>query len=141
MIPDDPGVVTEEIEEGDHHPPFIAKRKLRPLVDVADVDQERIRIFPSPTSDLSGATGESAKIGTAVVIECRKDMTMEVGRVQNRQPDDIRGRQRSRAPSTGEEGTGGATEQAQKRAAIWRENSHRARILTGRRGKTIFFAR
>ena len=82
VIANDPGIVPEQVEELDHHPALIGERELGALVDVANIDQERVWIFLPPAPDLRDATRHPAEIGAAVVIDCRQDMAMQIGRVQ-----------------------------------------------------------
>ena len=83
MIPNQPGVVTEEIEELDHHPALIGEGELRALIDVADVDQERVGIFLAPAPDLGDAARHPAKIAAPAIIDCRQNVTVQISRVQN----------------------------------------------------------
>src|SRR6266480_3408289 len=56
MIAGDPCVVFEMIKEIDHQLALVAQTDVRPLRDVAHVDQNRIRILPSPSPSLRRAT-------------------------------------------------------------------------------------
>jgi hypothetical protein len=42
VIANNPGVVTQEVEEVDHRPAFVAEGELGSLIDVTDIDQERV---------------------------------------------------------------------------------------------------
>jgi hypothetical protein len=141
VVTDDPGVVAEQIEKFDHDPAFIAESDLGPLIDIANIEEEGVGIVTSPKFDLGRAPGEAAQIGMAFVIERGQDMTMEIGRVEQAQPNDIGRRLRRSQPTGSKEGAGRPAKQTEKGAAISRGNSHSGRILTADRGKTIFFAR
>src|SRR5881397_1279348 len=84
MIADDPGVVFEMIEQIDHQRALVSQANVSPLIHVTDVDQDRVGIFPPPAPDLRRATRQSAAIWSSVVVEGRKDMTVQIRRVQNR---------------------------------------------------------
>src|SRR5262245_39607866 len=84
MIADDPGVVLEMIEEIDHQRALVSEADVSPLIHVADVDQDRVGIFPLPTPDLRRATRQSAAIWISVVVQGWQDMTVQIRRVQDR---------------------------------------------------------
>ena len=56
MIADNPRVVSEMIEQIDHQLAFVAQTDIRPLIDIADVDQNRVRISPAPPANLRRTT-------------------------------------------------------------------------------------
>jgi len=60
VIADDPCVVFQVIEEIDHQRAVRAQADVSTLINVADVDQDRISILPAPAPDLSDATRKSA---------------------------------------------------------------------------------
>ena len=141
MVPDDPGVVIKEIEEIDHRPSLVPEPELRALIDVADIEQEGVWIFAAPGIDLGCAPGQAAEVGMALVIDRRQNMPMQIGRVQETQPNDIARRLPRPQPARDKQDPARPAKQAQKLPAIWKGNSHRPWILTAPGARTIFFAR
>ena len=86
MIPDDPRVVVQMIEKIDHDGAVGAQADVGALVNVADVDQNRISILPPPSPDLCHAARESTQVGISCVIARRQDVPMQIGCVQDRDP-------------------------------------------------------
>src|SRR5437899_822672 len=62
VIANDPGVVTKMIKQIDHQFPFVPQTDLCALIYVADIDQNRVWILPSPAPNLRSATREPAAI-------------------------------------------------------------------------------
>ena len=83
MIPDDPRVVFQMIEEIDHERAVGPQADLGALVNVADVDQDRISILATPPADLSDATRESAEIRVSLVIGGGQNVPVQIGRVED----------------------------------------------------------
>jgi len=83
VIADDPGVVFQIIEEIDHERAVRSQADIGALVDIADVDQDRISILASPSPDLSNAARKPAEIGVALVIGSGQNVSVEVGRVKD----------------------------------------------------------
>src|SRR4029077_3449077 len=95
MITNHPRVVSEVIEKIDHQFALVSEAHLCALIDVADVDQDRVRILPTPSADLRDATRQTATISSSVVIRCRQNMAMQIRRVQDRDADRVRLKRRS----------------------------------------------
>src|SRR3954467_9406771 len=89
MIADHPGVVFEVIEKIDHQFALVSEAHLCALIDVADIDQNRVRILPTPSPDLRDATRQTAAIRSSVVIRSRQNMAMQIRRVQDRNADSV----------------------------------------------------
>ena len=89
---------------------MVAPRVCRPnfgaLVDVADIEEERVGIGPPPLADLRGATGEAAEVGMIVVIDRGQDVAVQIGGVEDGDRDGV-GRRRPRS---------GAGQRGQQRA-------------------------
>ena len=68
VIANHPGVVFEVIEKIDHQFALVSEAHLCTLIDVADIDQDRVRILPPPSADLRDATRQTAAISSSVVI-------------------------------------------------------------------------
>ena len=83
MIPDDPRVVFQMIEEIDHERAVGPQADLGALVNVADVDQDRISILATPPPDLSDATREPAEICVSGIIARGQNVAVQIGRVEN----------------------------------------------------------
>ena len=83
VIANDPGVVFQIIEEIDHERAVRSQADIGALVDIADVDQDRISILASPSPDLSNAARKPAEIGVALVIGSGQNVSVEVGRVKD----------------------------------------------------------
>ena len=83
MIANHPGVVFKIIEQIDHQRAFVSEADVGALIHVADIDQDRVRIFTAPPPDLRRATRQSAAIRVSVVVEGWQDMTVQIGRVQD----------------------------------------------------------
>jgi hypothetical protein len=77
------------IEKIDHQFAFVSEAHLCALIDVADIDQDGIRILPSPLADLRDATRKTAPISGSVVIRCGQNMAMQIRRVQNRDAEGV----------------------------------------------------
>ena len=72
------------IEEIDYERAVGSQADLGALVNVADVDQDRISILAAPAPDLSDATRESAEIDISCIIAGRENVSVQIGRVQDR---------------------------------------------------------
>ena len=83
MIANYPGVVFEVIEKIDHQLALVSKAYLCALIDIADVDQDRVRILPPPSADLRDAARQTATISSSVVIRCRQNVAVQIRRVQD----------------------------------------------------------
>ena len=84
MIADNPRVVFQMIEEIDHQRAVCAQTDIGALIDVADVDQERVSILPAPAFDLRSAARDPAEVAVPEIIARRQDMSVEIGRVNDR---------------------------------------------------------
>ena len=71
------------IEEIDHERAVRAQTDVGSLVNVADVDQERIPILPAPPPNLGGATREAAEVRISCVIVRGQNVSVEIGRVED----------------------------------------------------------
>src|SRR4029077_12650499 len=90
MITNHPRVVSEVIEKIDHQFALVSKAHLCALIDIADIDQDRVRILPPPSADLRDATRQTAAISGSVVIKCRQNMAVQIRRVQDRDANCVR---------------------------------------------------
>jgi len=72
------------IEKVDHQRAVRAQTDIGPLINVADVDQERISILPAPAPNLGDATREAAEVRISCVIARGQNVSVEVGRVKDR---------------------------------------------------------
>ena len=127
VVADDPGVVTEQIEKFDHHPALVGKRELGALVDIADIDQERVRILGAPALNLRDAARHPPEIGAALVINRGQNMAVQIGGVEERNPDHVRicgGAQ----PTWHRTNRRRSAKQAKEFASIWRSNNHGPRF-------------
>ena len=97
VIADDPGVVFEMIEQIDHQFALVSQADFSALIHVADVDQDRVWILPSPAPDLRSATRQPAAIRISVVIGGWQNMAVEVRRVQDRDANRVGVERRSSA--------------------------------------------
>src|SRR3989442_12702371 len=61
-----------------------AQADVSSLTNIVDVDQDRISILPSPSPDLRHAARETAEVRVSGVIARRQNMSMQIGRVENR---------------------------------------------------------
>ena len=84
MIADDPGVVFQMIEKIDHERAVRAQTDVGSLVNVADVNQDRIPILPAPAPNLGDATREATEARISCVITRGQNVSVEIGRVENR---------------------------------------------------------
>jgi hypothetical protein len=71
------------IEEIEHEDAARSQADIGALVDIANVDQDRISILPSPSADLSGTTREPADIQVSLVISGRENVSVQVRRMKN----------------------------------------------------------
>ncbi len=83
MIADDPGVVFQIIEEIDHERAVRSQADIGPLINVADVNQDRIPILPAPAPNLGDATREPAEVRISCVIARGQNVSVEIGRVED----------------------------------------------------------
>ena len=120
VIADDPGVVGERVEAADHGRAARAQADFGALVNVADVEEERVGIGALPLADLRGATGQSAEVGVVVVIDGGQDVAVEVGGVENGDGDGIGLARPKRSGQCGEQGP--LPEQAQEPAPAGRRH-------------------
>ena len=115
MVADDPGVVVEGVEAADHGGAVRAQAELGALVDVADVEEERVGVLALPLADLRGAAGEAAEVAVAGVVGGGQDVAVEVGGVEDGDGDSVGGLGPERYRQRGEQGP--LPEQAQEAAA------------------------
>ena len=71
------------IEEIDHERAVRSQADIRALINVADVDQDRIPILPSPAPNLGDATREAAEVRVSCVIARGQNVPVQIGRVQD----------------------------------------------------------
>jgi hypothetical protein len=72
------------IKEIDHELAFAAPTHVGALVNITDVNENRVRVLPSPSADLRDASRQPAHIEISIVIRCRQNMTVQISRVQDR---------------------------------------------------------
>ena len=134
MISHDPGVVFEMIEQIDHQLAFGAQRNVGALINVADVDQNRVAILPPPTPDLGNASRQPAEIRCAVVIHRWQDVSVQIGGVQNRNRDRV-GAWRSHGPNDRRRGAekSGLTDRFKKRSPAGGTHLHRRIRISARK--------
>ena len=84
MIANDPCVVFEVIEEIDHQCAVGAQADIGALINVTDVDQDRISILPAPASNLRDAARKAPEVRVSRVIARRQNVSVQIGRVENR---------------------------------------------------------
>ena len=77
------------IEELDHERAVGAQTDIGALINVADVDQDRISILPPPAPDLGGATRESAQVRVSCVIGRGQNVPVQIGSVKDRDLNDV----------------------------------------------------
>src|SRR5205085_12316731 len=90
VIADNPGVKTEMIEHVDHQASPGSQANVGALVDISDVNQNRVRIFPPPPPQLGYAPRQSTQIGSSIITFGRQNVSMQIGGMQNRNRDDVR---------------------------------------------------
>src|SRR3989442_1407763 len=78
------------IEEIDHQLAFAAQSDIGALIDIANIDQDGVVVLPAPSANLSNTPREAAHVRISVVVYCRKNMTMQIGRMQNGDANRIR---------------------------------------------------
>src|SRR5947199_5787458 len=83
VIANDPRVVSEMIKQIDHQLTFAMQADLGALIDVADVDQNRVWILSPPAPDLSDATRHPTAIGISIVIRRRRNVSVQLRRMQS----------------------------------------------------------
>src|SRR5437660_12552802 len=93
MVPNNPRVVFEMIEEINHQLAFAAQPHLGALINITDIDENRVSVLSAPPPNLRDATRQSAHIKVSVVIDRRQNVTVQIGRMQDRDADRI-GRKR-----------------------------------------------
>jgi hypothetical protein len=71
------------IEEIDHERAVRSQADIGPLINVADVDLDRISILTAPSPDLSGAPREPAEIRVSLVIGGGQNVPVQIGRVED----------------------------------------------------------
>ena len=71
------------IEEIDHERAVRPQTDVSALIDIADVDQDRIPILTAPAFDLGRAAGEPAEIPVPDVIARRQNVSVQIGGVNN----------------------------------------------------------
>jgi len=84
-----PSVIGQRVEQLHHHRAVRREPFLGTLINVADVDQRPVRIFPLPLPDLRGASRQAAEIGTACIIAGRKNVAVQISRVEDRNRDEF----------------------------------------------------
>jgi len=72
------------IEEIDHERAVRSQADIGPLINVADVDQDQISILASPAPNLGDAAREAAKVRISCVIARGQNVSVEIGRVEDR---------------------------------------------------------
>ena len=83
MIADDPGVVFQMIEKIDHERAVRAQTDVGSLVNVADINQDRIPILPAPAPNLGDATREATEVRISCVITRGQNVSVEISRVED----------------------------------------------------------
>jgi hypothetical protein len=71
------------IEKIDHQFALVSEAYVGALINVADIDEDRVRVLPPPSADLRDATRKTAAISSSVVIKCRQNMAMQIRCVQD----------------------------------------------------------
>jgi hypothetical protein len=71
------------IKKIDHERAVGAQTDIGALINVADVNQDRISILPAPAPNLGDATREPAEISVSLVIARGQNVPMQIGRVQD----------------------------------------------------------
>src|SRR5262249_34788655 len=97
--PNHPRVVFEVIEKIDHQFALISEAYVGALINVSDIDEDRVRILLTPVPNLRDATRQATTINCPVVIRCRQNMAVQIRRVQDRDADGFR---LKRGSSTGQ---------------------------------------
>src|SRR6266566_6511948 len=90
VIANDPRVVSEMIKQIDHQLTFAMQADLGALIDVADVDQNRVWILSPPAPDLRDATRHATAIGISIVIGGGQNVSVQIRRMQDGDADRIR---------------------------------------------------
>jgi hypothetical protein len=90
VIANHPGVVFQVIEKFDHQFALISEAYVGALINVADIDQDRVWILPPPSADLRDATSQPTAISSSVVVRCRQNVAVQIRGVQDRDADGIR---------------------------------------------------
>jgi hypothetical protein len=104
VIAHNPRIVGERIEAANHGRAPRFQAELGALVDVADVDEDGVRVRSPPLPDLGGATGQATKIGMTLIIDRGENVAVQIGRVQNGDGDGIRLLRPKRTRQRGEQG-------------------------------------
>ena len=84
------------IEQIDHQLALVSQTDLGALIHVADVDQNRVWILPSPVPNLRHATRQPAAIRISVVIRGRQNVAVDVRCLQDRDANRVGVTQRRR---------------------------------------------
>ncbi len=83
MVTEDPGVIFEVSEQIDEEAAVVVVTGGGALVEIADIDEEGVRVFLSPAADLGGAAGETSDFGFPAVAQGGKHVAVEVGGVDD----------------------------------------------------------
>src|SRR5262245_35406307 len=84
------------VKQIDHQLAFISQTHVGALINVADINQDRVSILPLPSTNLRDATSQAAAISGSVVIGRGQDVAMQIRRVQDRDTDCVRLKRGSR---------------------------------------------
>jgi hypothetical protein len=71
------------IEKINHQSALVSEAYVGALINVADIDKDRVWILPAPTPNLRNATRKAAAISSSVVIKCRQNVPVQIRRVQD----------------------------------------------------------
>ena len=83
MVAQYPCVVAELSEQIDEEFPLVVVGLGGALVEVADIDEDGIRVLFAPSANLRGAAGEASDIAGAGVGGGGEDVAVEVGGVED----------------------------------------------------------
>src|SRR5947208_10951136 len=89
MVADNPGVVSEIVEQIDHQLAFAPPSEIGALINIADVDQNCVPILVSPSPNLRDATCQAAEVRISIIVNCRQNVSVQICRVQYRDRDHI----------------------------------------------------
>ena len=101
MVPDDPRVVLEIIEQIDHQLALAAPSDVGALINITNVDQDRVWILPPPPADLRNAARQPTEVRISIVIGGRQNMAVDVRCVQDRDANSVGVERRCRLRQTG----------------------------------------
>jgi len=89
VVADDPGVVFQMIEQVDHQRAVCSQTDVGSLINVADVDQDRVLILPAPAPDLGCAARKATQICIPSIIGRGQNVSVQVGCVNDGDPDSV----------------------------------------------------